>query len=42
MNPQGVDQSYHVQTNMSVERGIIWGISVYNIYKGEVLFFFSV
>ena len=29
----------HVRTNMSVRRGIIWGISVHNIYKGEVLIF---
>ena len=33
-----VDFSYHIQSDVSVRRGIIWGISVHNIHKGEVLF----
>ena len=33
-----VDFSYHMQSDVSVRRGIIWGISVHNIHKGEVLF----
>ena len=33
-----VDFSYHIQSDVSVRRGIIWGISVHNINKGEVLF----
>ena len=33
-----VDFSYHIQSDVSVRRGIIWGISVQNIHKGEVLF----
>ena len=40
--PQGVDSSYNVRNNVSVVRGIFWHISVHNIHKGEVLFFFSV
>ena len=39
---RGVDYSYHVRTNVSVRRVIIFGISVHNIQHGEVLFFFSV
>ena len=38
----GVDSSYHVRIDVSVRRGIIWGISVHSINKGEVLFFSSV
>ena len=38
----GVDSSYHVPTNESVRRGIIRGISVHRIYKGEELFSSSV
>jgi hypothetical protein len=38
----GVDSSYHVRTNVSVRRGIIWDISVHNIHKGVALFFFGV
>ena len=34
--PQGVDSSYNVLTNVSVRRGIIWGINVHSINKGEV------
>lgn len=34
-NP-GVNSSCHVQTTVNVERGIIWGISIYSIHKGEV------
>ena len=34
-----MDSSYHVQTNMGVERGIFWGISVHSIHEGEVFFF---
>ena len=36
-----VDSSYHVQTNMNLERGFIWGTNVHNIHKGEVLSFCS-
>ena len=32
----------HMQTNMCVRRGIIWGISIHNILKGEVLIFIPV
>ena len=39
---RGVNSSYHICTNMSVRRGIIWGTSVYSIQKGEVLIFTSV
>ena len=35
---QRVESSDHV-TNMSVEKGIIWGISMHSIHKGEPLFF---
>ena len=41
LDPQGVDSSYHIWTNMSVRRGIIWGISAHSIDKGEVLIFSS-
>ena len=37
-----VDSSDHIQTNMSVRRGIIWGISVHRINKGEAQIFSSV
>ena len=30
--------SYHVQTNVSVERGIIQGICVHSTQKGDGLF----
>jgi hypothetical protein len=33
-----VDSSYHIQITVSIRRGIIWGISVHNIHKEEVLF----
>ena len=35
MYPWGEDSSYHIQTNVSVERGVFGGIT---IHKGEVLF----
>jgi hypothetical protein len=47
----GVDSSYHVQTSISVGRGIIealvYVVYIYmymyiSIYKGEVYFFFNV
>ena len=38
----GVDSSHHTQTNVSVIRGIVWGISVHSTRKGEVLFLSSV
>lgn len=38
---QGVDFSYHVQTIVSVRRGVIWGSSVNSIHKWEVLLFSS-
>lgn len=38
----GVNSSHNVQTNMSSRRGIVWGISIYSIHKGDVLFFSSV
>ena len=28
----GVDSTYHIQTNVSIRRGIIWGINIHNIY----------
>ena len=34
--------SCHVRINVSVRRGILWGISMHSIHKGEVLFFSSV
>ena len=34
----GRDSSYHVGANVNVRRGIIWGISIHNIHKGEILF----
>ena len=37
---QGFDSSYYIQTKVSVRRGIIWGIDVRSIDKGEVLIFF--
>ena len=42
MLSRGVNSSYHIQTNVGVERGIIWGINVRCIHKGEVLLRFSV
>ena len=39
MQNGGLDSSYHVQINVSVKKGIIWGISIHNIHKGEVWFF---
>ena len=38
----GVNSSYNVQTNMSSRRGIMWGISIYSIRKGDVLFLSNV
>ena len=38
-NSLGLDFSYHIQTNMSVTRSIIWGIRVHCIHKGEIFFF---
>lgn len=37
-----MDSSYNVQINMSVRRGIIWGIDVYDKHKGEVRSFTNV
>ena len=37
---QGFDSSYYIQTKVSVRRGIIWGIDVRSIDKGEVSIFF--
>lgn len=37
---QGFDSSYYIQTKVSVRRGIIRGIDVRSIDKGEVLIFF--
>ena len=37
--PKEEDFSNHVQTNVNVERGIIWGISVHTVHKG-ILFYF--
>ena len=34
--PTGVVFPYHVQTNVSVRRGIIWGISLHSIHMEEV------
>ena len=42
LKPHGFDSSYHIWTNVSVRRGVIWGISVHGIHKGEVLFISSV
>ena len=39
--PKG-EISYHMQTNVSIERDVIGGISVHNIHKVDVLFFSSV
>ena len=33
-----MDSSYQVQTNVSVERDIIWIINAHSMHKGEVLF----
>ena len=38
----GVDFLYHVQTNVSVRRGSIWGITAHTIHNGGVLFFSNV
>ena len=38
MVSQGVDSSYCVRINVSVERGIIWSTSVHDIHKGDVSF----
>ena len=35
---RGVDYSYHIRSNVSVERAIVQGISVHSKHKGEVLF----
>ena len=40
LTSHGVDSSYHMQTNMGVRKGNVWGISVHSINKGEVLFVF--
>ena len=32
----GVESSCHVQTNVGVEKGIVWGTSIYTLHKGEV------
>jgi hypothetical protein len=37
-----MDSSYHGRTNKSIRRGIIWGISVHNKQKEEVLLFFCI
>ena len=37
-----MDSSYHIRTNVSVERGIFWCINVYIIHKEGILFFSSV
>ena len=37
-----MDSSYHVQTNLSVRRGVILGISAHIIQNEKVLYFFSV
>jgi len=34
----GVDSLYHIEINMNVRRGIIWGLSVQSIHEGEVYF----
>lgn len=39
---QGVDSSNHAWTNVCVRRGNIWGISVHNVHKGEILLYSSV
>ena len=41
MSP-GVDFPNHVQIDVSVRRGAIWGISIHNIHQGEVIYFSSV
>ena len=38
---QGLDCSYHVWTDVSVSRVVIWGISTQSIHKHVVLFFFG-
>ena len=40
--PWGLDSSYHIQTNVTIRRGIISSISVHNIHEREVIFFFVV
>ena len=37
-----VDISYHVQTNVSVRKGIDCATSIHSVRKGKVLFFSSV
>ena len=37
--PRGVDNSYHVRTNVSIRSGIVWGISVHIVHKGQVFIF---
>ena len=32
----GLIFSYPIRTNVSVRRGVIWGISVHNIHKGDI------
>ena len=41
-NPGRVDSLHHVRTNMSVSKGISWGIRVQNFRMGELVFFFQV
>ena len=36
-----LDSLSHVRTNVSVQGGIIWSISVHSIHEGELLFSFS-
>ena len=36
-----LDSSYHIQTNVSERRGIIWDISIHSIRNGEVFFQYS-
>ena len=40
--PREADTLYHVQTNVSIKIGVVWGISVDTIHKGELLIFFSI
>lgn len=37
----GVDSSYHVWIDVSLRKGVMWGISIQSVHKGEVLFLFS-
>ena len=40
---RGVDSSYHIWTNMSIERGVLWDIIVHSIHvKERYSFFYSV